>query len=47
MGVGKNAMAYVIQTAAEVYGVKGGGKKGFLVLRRSEIRRWLIDDGND
>ena len=29
MGVGKNAMAYVIQTAAEVYGVKGGGKKGF------------------
>ena len=29
MGVGKNAMAYVIQTAAEVYGLKGKGEKGF------------------
>ena len=29
MGVGKNAMAYVIQTAAETYGIKGKGQKGF------------------
>ncbi|KAI9714586.1 MAG: hypothetical protein M1812_006391 [Candelaria pacifica] len=29
MGVGKNAMAYVIQTAAETYGIKGKGEKGF------------------
>ncbi|KAL8787188.1 MAG: hypothetical protein Q9195_007879 [Heterodermia aff. obscurata] len=29
MGVGKNAMAYVIQTAAEVYGIKGKGSKWF------------------
>ena len=29
MGVGKNAMAYVIQTAADAYGVKGKGEKGF------------------
>ena len=29
MGTGKNAMAYVIQTAAEAYGVQGKGEKGF------------------
>ena len=29
LGVGKNAMAYVIQTAAETYGTKGKGEKGF------------------
>lgn len=29
MGVGKNAMAYVIQTAAETYGTKGKGQRGF------------------
>ncbi|KAL8827461.1 MAG: hypothetical protein Q9191_003172 [Dirinaria sp. TL-2023a] len=29
LGVGKNAMAYVIQTAAETYGIRGKGEKGF------------------
>ncbi|KAI9705867.1 MAG: hypothetical protein M1836_005273 [Candelina mexicana] len=29
LGVGKNAMAYVIQTAAEAYGIKEKGEKGF------------------
>ena len=29
LGVGKNAMAYVIQAAADAYGVKGKGQKGF------------------
>ena len=29
LGIGKNAMAYVIQTAAEVYGIRGKGEKGF------------------
>lgn len=29
LGVGKNAMAYVIQTAADSYGNKGKGEKGF------------------
>ena len=29
MGVGKNAMAYVIQIAAESYGIQGKGEKGF------------------
>ena len=29
LGVGKNAMAYAIQIAAETYGIKGKGEKGF------------------
>lgn len=29
LGVGKNAVAYLIETAANVYGVKGKGEKGF------------------
>ena len=32
LGVGKSAMAYVIQTAAEIYGIKGKGEKGFWYL---------------
>jgi len=29
LGVGKNATAYVIETAANVYGIQGKGEKGF------------------
>jgi hypothetical protein len=29
LGAGKNAVAYLIETAANVYGVKGKGEKGF------------------
>ncbi len=38
MGTGKNAMAYVIQTAAEAYGIQGKGEKGFWYFADQRFR---------